>query len=249
MRASLLVLALFACTSTTTPDTDGVDTTTGDPTPTPTDTVDDTPEPSDPCLIEPTVLRVGIGETEFTAVESGADVFMVHGPQGEPTWHVDVAVEVENSTETVVVEQAIYRDSDNMLLAEPLQRATVLVPEDGPGGLWTCDGSLVNLRSILDPAQFGLDETRVAPWDELCGVDVRIEVSISAVGDGLGDLTELASTSQVVRLQPDPCDCAACGTDTPVCEKIGTEDCTDTLFVKWCERPPDYCPLPPPSDE
>ncbi len=247
----LASLALVGCTGNTGTDDKETDTDTETDTVQETDdttvvetddTVETDTEPVDACLATTPVLRVGTGESQFIAIPPNSDIYMVAGGQGG--WHVPISIQVENATESIHYKIRGVDPADESVVLIDVEGTTAFVPSTGPGGTWECDGYLHNLPGLIDPDTYSL-QSGVYAWEHLCGDDVKITVTLYTIGDNLADLTELVSATINAKLQPDPCDCDACG--AVVVRQCATTNPAspryDSTFVRACEQtdtdPPD----------
>ncbi len=173
------------------------------PTPTPTPITDDE------CRQEDGSVLIGTRDEEgdFTELQSGQDVYAVHGEQGG--WHYELAVEARNTPQRIRMEYQLI-DMDTCQLIGELGR-NVALPILGDASQWACDGWSQDNLTLRDFS--GSDK----PWEVYCGHPVRVEVLLKKAG------TEdyIAATYKDFTAQPDPCDCTACGVEpSPICYEI-----------------------------
>lgn len=241
MRCALSLLLLLACQAedTSTPSPEPMETPAGE------DPLEPTPTPqSHPCLVAPFNGRIGEGLQTYTAVPDGGDVFLVRGVQGPSVWHIDFAIEADNVPETVMLSTTLF-GVDGGVIGPEVQIAALLVPAGGPGADWECSGTQAGLRVILDTDRYGLGDLE-RPWEVLCGVEAEVELVVYDLSNGREDLVEVGRMRKPIRIQPSPCDCAACGTETPACPLLGGPDpwCpAESSLIMTCDQPGSYaCP-------
>jgi hypothetical protein len=213
-----LVLALTACASTDDPAEtaeDPVVDTVSD-----TDDTDDTTEtpperPDDPCLAEPTVLRWGFGVGGLEDLgEDGADAFMRDVGDGK-SWYLPLHLSLENMTEVASVRVTGTLVSTGEVLIDSW--SALLLTDGDPDTPWSCAGEVQNLPGFLDPTAYSSADTITPGW-ELCGEALDLRIAVGALVEGpLSAAYEVVTAQARVTLQPDPCDCAPCGTEARSC--------------------------------
>lgn len=221
----LLAMSLSACTATSDDkDTDVPDTDETDVEPVDSDSDVDTDVDTDdtdgqavrgPCGAAVGGLVVGTGADAYVAVAEGAELNMVHGPQGG--WHYDLALDLTNTPRFVSIEHTLTRVSDGVVVSGGPLSGTF---RDNKGVVGTAvddcvaDGSVFGLRSILSTTVLGETE----PWVGVCGEDLRFDVRViwswcaryeEASCVDTREL-EIAMDSLTFVGQPDPIDASPC---------------------------------------
>lgn len=255
ITCSMLVLAV-ACGGPADPPqeepTDGTEEPIDDETETPTDPpiepTDDTDPPAeDPCVARGApVLEIGHGEAAITPYADGETTLVVHGGQG--AWHLDLGFRVENVPQAVGYRYTMTEVASGAEIAadDTLNRVYLTPPVLGEP--WDCRGRESDIRAVVDwdALRSPGDPDRDQPWELLCGHDVDVAFALEDA-----DGAPLAEASVRLHVQPDPCDCTACGAPSLDCTPGYTG--YDVCFpgVRICEVPEttpddtsdtDHCP-------
>lgn len=143
------------------------------------------------CRCEEPTLAIGTGMESYVPVAEGADVQMVHGPQGG--WHVLSAVQITHTRNVVEMQARVYDVETGAAVTGDLVYRVQLVDDGG------CVGSFPNMYLYLDVTAL-VDGERDTPPELLSCRQVRITVCASDTGG-----RELCEEKQV-RVLPDPAD-------------------------------------------
>lgn len=143
------------------------------------------------CRCEAPTLAIGTGMESYEPVEEGADVQMVHGPQGG--WHVLSAVQITNTRNVVEMVARVYDVETETPVTSELVYRVQLVNDGG------CVGSFPNMYLYLDVSAL-VDGERDTPPELLSCRQVRVSVCASDTGG------RALCEEKVVRVLPDPAD-------------------------------------------
>lgn len=149
---------------------------------------------NDACAVSPLTVEVGGGESSFRPLTDGADVVIVHGPQGG--WHVDVAGVVGHARQTVAVRPRLVLEADGTQLAGDQQDEYVALADYDVGA---CTGRFWGRRAFVDDVQ-GTDQAFIC---ELEGAVATLSVEVRDPQD-----ERLATDEIRVVLRVDPVDAA-----------------------------------------
>ena len=142
------------------------------------------------CLNRTPRLEVGTGETTFEALEEGASVVMVHGPQGG--WHMLGSVRTHNMEPIIEVHYTITDQESGVRVSDNTYRVAVV--NDGE-----CTGYYPGMYGYLEVS--GLHTAEATRPPELLGFNtVVMTMDVTDYGG------RTASTSLQVTAQPDPVD-------------------------------------------
>jgi hypothetical protein len=150
--------------------------------------VDDTGEAD--CFGRTPSVEIGTGETTFEALEEGASVVMVHGPQGG--WHMLGSVRTHNMEPIIDVHYTITDEDSGVRISDNTYRVAVV--NDGD-----CTGYYPGMYGYLEVSDLHTPEATRPP--ELLGYKtVVMTMEVTDYGD------RTASTSLRVTAEPDPID-------------------------------------------
>lgn len=157
-------------------------------------------DPLDTCPSEPQVV-LGTGLQPVVPLEEGAELLLVHGPQGG--WHVDVGGLVTIPTLEVAVNATLVLDG-RQLAGDQSPLYTVLAAYDDA----TCDGEFYEVRAYVD------DELATLPG----GTDVLLDYICPLGGQRVTLTVEVSDIDREVVLTDtiegvivlDPYDVSAC---------------------------------------
>lgn len=173
---------------------DDDDTVTGD------DDDDTTTGPAHACHTGTPTLSIGNGAGMFTPLATGADVVLVHGPQGG--WHIDLGGEVSGFSDLVEVEGYVRVAGEGRTIAGEEQQPSRLALVGWSDS--TCSGTFYDVRAFVD------DEGQ-STLDYICALDgapLEIEITVTDLADPTGAWSATETLSAVAALDPndvEPC--------------------------------------------
>lgn len=142
------------------------------------------------CMIDPTIVVVGEGEEEFLALEDGASVMIVHGPQGG--WHITGAVRATGFGQIARLHYTIEDLVSGVFVTDYTYNVAMVMEDD-------CVGSFYNLTGFVSVAELG-GGGGVIPPDLLEGHELQMTIHVENFSDRIGE------ASVVVVGERDPTD-------------------------------------------
>ena len=143
------------------------------------------------CRCRAPELEIGTGMEQYEPVADGADIPMVHGPQGG--WHILAAVQLLNTRNVVEMLAKVYDAETGVAVTTDLVYRVQLVSGE------SCIGTFPNMYLYLDVSALEEGE-RDTPPELLACREVRISMCVDDTGG------RSMCEEKVVRVQPDPAD-------------------------------------------
>lgn len=159
------------------------------------------------------LVEVGTGERSFEPLAEGAEVVMVHGPQGG--WHMLGSARLTGLGEVVRIHYTITDLDSGVVVSDNNYRVALLMEDDGVRGYYP------GMYGYLDVAALESGELDTPP-ELLAGhrVRMRMEVEGEAVD---GEEPATASGEIEVTAAPDPKDVDGGETDSGSSDSGGSD--------------------------
>jgi len=149
------------------------------------------------CHTDPLALQVGTGIVMFEPLTQGAEVIIVHGPQGG--WHIDIGGEVGGTTDLIEISSVITRNSTGVVIAGDQQPSRIALPG------WsseTCLGAFYGITTYVD-------DDPATDQAYICGMEgetLTIELTVTDLSFPAKSVTEtLEVTMALDPIDEKPC--------------------------------------------